>query len=66
MLNRRGVEERAPSLIAVASRQKDVVFAKFVDVDGLKAANDRFGHDFGDEVIQCDRARRCRSTCAGR
>jgi diguanylate cyclase (GGDEF)-like protein len=52
VLNRRGVEERAPSLIALARRQKDVVFAKFVDVDGLKAANDRFGHDFGDEVIR--------------
>ena len=52
VLNRRGVEEQAPSLMALASRQKDVVFAKFVDVDGLKAANDRFGHDFGDEVIR--------------
>lgn len=52
LLNRRGVEERVPDLVAVARRRDDVVFAMFVDVDGLKSANDRFGHDFGDEVIR--------------
>jgi diguanylate cyclase len=28
------------------------VFALFVDIDGLKIANDRYGHAFGDDVIQ--------------
>lgn len=49
--NRRGVEERAPEIIALAGRQKAPVFVAFVDVDGLKAANDRFGHEFGDSVL---------------
>ena len=61
MLNRRGVEERVAELVAVARRHEDVVFAKFVDIDGLKAANDRYGHDFGDQVIQST-ARALRST----
>ena len=52
VLNRRGFEERVPDLVAVADRRGDVVFAMFVDIDGLKAANDQYGHDFGDEVIQ--------------
>ena len=41
------------------------MFAKFVDVDGLKAANDRFGHDFGDEVIRATGAG-AQGECAGR
>jgi diguanylate cyclase (GGDEF)-like protein len=61
VLNRRGVEERVAELVAVARRHEDVVFAKFVDIDGLKAANDRYGHDFGDQVIQST-ARALRST----
>jgi diguanylate cyclase (GGDEF)-like protein len=51
VLNRRGIEERVPDLVAVADRRDQVVFAKFIDIDGLKAANDRHGHDFGDDVI---------------
>ncbi len=39
--NRRGVEERVAELVATAARHEDVVFAMFVDIDGLKAANDR-------------------------
>lgn len=50
-LNRRGIEERIPELVALALRREEGVFAMFVDVDGLKAANDRRGHEFGDEVI---------------
>lgn len=56
VLNRRGIEERVPDLVAVAGRRDDVVFAKFVDIDGLKAANDRYGHDFGDQIIQATAA----------
>ena len=51
LLNRRGIEDRIPELAATALRHKESVFALFVDVDGLKAANDDHGHLFGDEVI---------------
>lgn len=50
-LNRRGVEERLPELVALAKRQDEPVFAAFADIDGLKEANDLHGHHFGDEVI---------------
>lgn len=51
MLNRRGTSEHAQPLLALAARSGQSVFAMFVDVDGLKQANDRFGHEFGDQVI---------------
>lgn len=52
VLNRRGIEERIPELVALADRRDETVFAVFVDIDGLKAANDRFGHHLGDRVIR--------------
>jgi diguanylate cyclase (GGDEF)-like protein len=51
VLNRRGVEEKVIDLTAIARRQERPVSVTFVDVDGLKAANDTYGHDFGDSVI---------------
>jgi diguanylate cyclase (GGDEF)-like protein len=51
ILNRRGVEERVGDLMAIARRHGTPVSVTFVDVDGLKSANDSYGHDFGDEVI---------------
>lgn len=50
--NRRGVEERVGELVATAARQRKDVFVMFVDIDGLKAANDSHGHEFGDQVIR--------------
>ena len=50
--NRRGVEERVGELVATAARQRKDVFVMFVDIDGLKAANDAQGHEFGDQVIR--------------
>jgi diguanylate cyclase (GGDEF)-like protein len=50
-LNRHGVEERLPELVAMAGRQGTTIFVLFVDIDGLKAANDAHGHEFGDQVI---------------
>lgn len=49
--NRRGIEERVPELMAMARRQGQPAFVMFIDVDGLKAANDTFGHDIGDTVL---------------
>jgi len=52
VLNRHGVEEQVPLVLAMAERHHEGVFAMFVDVDGLKSANDLHGHDFGDEVLR--------------
>jgi diguanylate cyclase (GGDEF)-like protein len=47
--NRRGLQE-ASTALAVGTAGS--VFAVFVDIAGLKAANDRYGHEFGDQVIR--------------
>ncbi len=52
LLNRHGFMGRMPTLWATASRQDQGVFVVFVDIRGLKQANDRFGHEFGDRAIQ--------------
>lgn len=52
LLNRHGLQQQVPRLLAMAARMDKPLFAVFVDIDGLKAANDRHGHAFGDEVIQ--------------
>lgn len=51
-LNRRGLEEVLPTLAATATRLRLPVTVFFVDVDGLKSANDAHGHAFGDKVLQ--------------
>lgn len=47
--NRRGLQEASTALAAGTAGS---VFAVFVDIAGLKAANDRYGHEFGDQVIR--------------
>lgn len=51
MLNRRGLDAMLPVLAAAARRRHEEITVCFVDIDGLKAANDTHGHEFGDEVI---------------
>jgi diguanylate cyclase (GGDEF)-like protein len=51
LLNRHGVALQLPPLVANAARYYQSMFVTFVDIDGLKQANDKFGHEFGDEVI---------------
>ena len=51
VLNRHGLEERIERVVARAARDGGSVYACFVDVDGLKSANDVHGHEFGDEVL---------------
>lgn len=50
-LNRHGVQERIPDLLALAARHREPVFVVFADVDGLKAVNDAHGHAAGDAVL---------------
>jgi diguanylate cyclase len=39
-------------LAAGARRRGEEITVCFVDIDGLKQANDQHGHEFGDEVIR--------------
>ena len=52
VLNRHGLELMAPVLVASAKRYGQPMVVWFADVDGLKAANDGYGHALGDRVIQ--------------
>ncbi len=51
LLNRRGLELLGRPIVASARRAGNAVSAVFVDVDGLKAANDAGGHAAGDSVL---------------
>ena len=52
LLNRHGLQAQLGRMTSMARRMDKGLFAVFVDIDGLKAANDRHGHGFGDEVIE--------------
>lgn len=49
--NRRGFMRQLDMLIARVSRYGESAAMLFVDVDGLKAINDSFGHKAGDEAL---------------
>lgn len=50
--NRRGFLTIAPQMLEVAARQGARVAVLFVDIDNMKAINDRYGHDAGDAAIR--------------
>jgi diguanylate cyclase (GGDEF)-like protein len=50
--NRSLVLDRAEQILARARRLDVPVTALFMDVDGFKQVNDRFGHQAGDEVLR--------------
>jgi diguanylate cyclase (GGDEF)-like protein len=52
LLNRHGLSAQIPRIAAMAGRFDDTIFALFIDIDGLKVANDQHGHAFGDDVIE--------------
>jgi diguanylate cyclase (GGDEF)-like protein len=52
LLNRRGVAHRMPGLVGIADRADQQIGVAFLDVRGLKAANDEHGHDAGDEILR--------------
>lgn len=51
VLNRRGLLEHVPDLWSTAQRYDESVFVAFIDIRGLKQANDQRGHDYGDGLI---------------
>lgn len=61
VLNRHGLERAIPSVSAVAQRSEAQILVWFIDVRGLKQANDTHGHAFGDDIIRstADALRAC-------
>lgn len=51
ILNRQGLQEYLPGLWADAIRRSEPVTVTFMDLRGLKQANDGHGHDVGDDAI---------------
>lgn len=52
LLNRRGFEAAARTLLAATRRKARGVALVLLDLDHFKAINDRFGHPAGDRVLQ--------------
>ena len=50
--NRRMLIERLEEALAQAKRHMDRVAVIFLDLDGMKQINDRFGHDAGDDLLK--------------
>jgi diguanylate cyclase (GGDEF)-like protein len=51
LLNRRGYNEAALKVLAKANEGSVPAVALMCDIDGFKAINDQFGHEFGDKVL---------------
>jgi diguanylate cyclase (GGDEF)-like protein len=50
--SRRLLEDRYDMAVARSERQRDNVALLFIDIDGFKNINDRYGHLAGDRVLQ--------------
>lgn len=59
--NRRALTERLPQAMARADRWKKPLALMFLDLDGFKGVNDRYGHEAGDLVL-IEFAQRLRAT----
>lgn len=52
LLNRESLYERLHSALAKAKRDKGFLGVLYVDLDHFKQINDRYGHGFGDTLLQ--------------
>lgn len=52
LLNRRSLDADLDGVIGPAMASGQTVTIAFVDIDGLKAINDAYGHEVGDQVIR--------------
>jgi diguanylate cyclase (GGDEF)-like protein len=50
--NRRAFEIALEEKLAIARAQNQMVALVYIDLDGFKGVNDRFGHDVGDMLLQ--------------
>jgi diguanylate cyclase (GGDEF)-like protein len=50
--NRRGFSERAGAELQRSGRHRRPVTLAYLDIDNLKAVNDRFGHNTGDQLLR--------------
>lgn len=69
-LTRSSFEQRAKSMMAAAAAERQPLLLAFLDLDGFKTINDRYGHGAGDLVLkrfadECRSALR-REDCFGR
>lgn len=51
LLNRRGIDDAALTLMSKSHRLGHILVTVVVDIDRFKAVNDYYGHDAGDDVI---------------
>ena len=50
-------KDRLERALAEARRRRQLVAVMFVDLDGFKAINDSYGHEFGDKVLKVTASR---------
>ncbi len=62
LLNRRAFYERLGQAATRSARSKAALTLLFIDLDGFKTVNDRFGHEAGDDVLR-EVARRLTQIC---
>ena len=52
LLNRRELDNRVAKILSQAKRNKSPVTLIIIDIDFFKNINDKYGHAFGDDVLQ--------------